>query len=312
MPRQQAGPGSIAVLDSSGRLVAMSRELKNRLGPAGEASLCRALTEALARALESGAGDAPCVSAVLEVEGRSLEVLAERAEEHLLARVRSGEADERLETFARLAEGMAHDARNPLNALAIHLGLLSERLRRADPALAAKAARHLDAMREQVGRIESVLRRFMQFASPPEQAPLAIDLGELVSRAVSAFGHEAKRKGVVLAADVVGVEVEGDATQLGEAVLHLVKGGIDEGAGGGRLRVSVARSGSEAVLELAHDAPGSGPSCPVEAERAGRAERLLSLAEQIVELHRGNLKTRKEGRRRRVEVRLPLAGSADR
>jgi multisubunit Na+/H+ antiporter MnhB subunit len=139
---------------------------------------------------------------------------------------------------------------------------------------------------------------------------LAFDLGELVSGALSAFGHEAKRKGVVLAAEVVGVEIEGDAAQLGEAVLHLVKRGIDQGAQGGQLHVSVARRGSEAVLELEHDGQGAG--CPVATAREGRAERLLSLAEQIVELHRGNLKTRKEGRSRRVEVRLPLAGSTDR
>ncbi len=310
MPRQEAGPGSIAVLDCAGRVVAMSRELRHRLGPSGEASLCRALTEALARARGSASGEDEPLSAVLEVDGRSLEVLAERAEGHLLARVRDGEAEERLETFARLAEGMAHDARNPLNALSIHLGLLGERLRGADPALAAKASRHLEAMREQVSRIESVLRLFMRFASPPQQPPLAFDLGELVSGALSAFGHEAKRKGVVLAAEVVGVEIEGDAAQLGEAVLHLVKRGIDQGAQGGQLHVSVARRGSEAVLELEHDGQGAG--CPVATAREGRAERLLSLAEQIVELHRGNLKTRKEGRSRRVEVRLPLAGSTDR
>jgi signal transduction histidine kinase len=100
-------------------------------------------------------------------------------------------------------ESLLHDVRNPLNALAINAEVLSQKLKGADGLVPAGQEKNLKAIREQVQRVDAVLRRFAQFIAPSE-APAELSLSGLVRQTIEVLGHESRRCRVKLVARLEG------------------------------------------------------------------------------------------------------------
>jgi signal transduction histidine kinase len=91
-----------------------------------------------------------------------------------------------------LVDSLVHDARNPLNALAINIEVLSNKLRQsADPGTGEENVR---AIREQIFRVDNILRMFAEFLAPRLTGGGEVKLSELVEAALSVAGHEARKK----------------------------------------------------------------------------------------------------------------------
>lgn len=299
---------AVAVLDAAGIPLACSRKFNEIMGLDGDG---RAALKALldGTALQNGLEDAGWTGEVTARSGERMNLQAERAAGLILVHAHSGDSGAgkaklasaaRAEVYARLSEGMAHDARNPLNAMAIHLELLRDKLANGAPLSATE--RHLTTMRDQVHRIDQILKRFLRFASPRREPPSTVDLAELVQQVVEVCGHDARRNGVRVESHLEVARVTGDVAQLGEAVLQLVMQGI-VASPGGSVQIELGRSDGQAVLSLT-DLPGA--ACPKPGAAPRSTELPLSLAEEIIEFHRGNFVARTEGGRTEVEVRLPL------
>src|SRR5206468_1904372 len=71
----------------------------------------------------------------------------------------------------RAAAALAHEAKNPLHNMALHLQLVSEKL----PREAAQAIeRHLNAMRNGIAQVDTLLKAFADLVGPADPAA---DLG---------------------------------------------------------------------------------------------------------------------------------------
>jgi len=248
-----------ALVDQAGRLLTADPGFLIALGlpseGAGEALRARAGAEPALAALLGGAGpDA------LGLPGPGGERL--RLERHAAAGARllvlRAEADvERLEHaqrsagLASLAAGLAHDVNGPLHAMTLQLALLTEKL--GDGAEGRLAAAHLGALRDQVGRVARMVRRFREVVDPP--APLGgLDLAALASEVLALLGHDLHRRTVHLTVDASpGVARTGAAperaTRLVLALLQQAVAGTPEG---GALAVSVEAEGDLVLLAIRH------------------------------------------------------------
>jgi len=283
------------VLASDGRLLACSQGLRELMGAHAELFVAR-LKDSL-----DGHGPGESWSAAVEHEGERLMFELEAGDGLVLLQARGRELPLREEAFARLADGLVHDVRNPLNALSIHLQLLSDKAETAG--LSEALGAHLVAIRKQVGRTEELLRRFLRFASPRPEALTTVDLAGLVQQVVETCSYDARHTGVQVEVALAPTPVACEASRLARAILALVMRGIDHAGAGGQLEVSLSPVERDAVLRVRDTAPtclegvGSGSGWDVS----------LPAAREIVEVHRGNLLTRAEGCLSEVEVRLPLA-----
>jgi signal transduction histidine kinase len=214
----------------------------------------------------------------------------------------------RAEALPRLAEGLAHDIRNPLNVMAIHLALVAERMRSSAPSeLRASLEKNLAVLREQVARAEDVLKSFLRFACPEPPSEGPVDLAEVVQDAVVLCAHEARRTGVRIEARLDTASVFGDPAQLSQAMIQLILRGIQAGAKGSSVRLCLEKRPGVAVLSLA-DLQGPGRcGCRKPIDSQSSFDLALSVAEQIVELHCGSLAISSAEGRARIEVRFPLA-----
>src|ERR1700682_1187695 len=87
----------------------------------------------------------------------------------------------------RVAIGLAHEGKNPLHNMVLHLQLMSEKLGTDTP-----VQKHLTALRDGIGRVDHLLTPFGDFAAPE---PLPPDLAAAARRAEQLFAYEARRAG---------------------------------------------------------------------------------------------------------------------
>lgn len=180
-----------------------------------------------------------------------------------------------------LMDSLLHDVRNPLNALAIHLEVLSEKLKAETGQVPPSQEKNLKAMREQIQRVDGILKNFAEFivfrgAGAPGEAPLS----ELTSRALGVLGHESRRHRlqvqVAIEADV-RVRMQ-DTSELGFFLVQLLTRAFQRAAPGGSVRVTVRAEGPSAVLEvedgagaLAEQSPDSVAALELRAAQLGLA-----------------------------------------
>ena len=68
-----------------------------------------------------------------------------------------------------LAAAMAHEVRNPLNSMAIHVELLEGRVKKEGTA-AAEMLKSLDVLSSEIDRIDGILEQYLGYAGPNEAA----------------------------------------------------------------------------------------------------------------------------------------------
>jgi signal transduction histidine kinase len=195
--------------------------------------------------------------------------------------------------LTRIAGGVAHDVKNPLNAMALQLALLGDKLGGAGESIAGACAGNLTSLKTQIGRVNDVVRRLADATDPAGGA--GFDLGLLAGDVAGLFGHEARRRGVALSCEATPatVHASGDAPRTARVLLGLVFRGLSRPAAGDRLVVRAACEGDEALAVVEH-AGEADPALGWMIEIAGAAARAMG----------GRLSAARSGPAERLELRL--------
>ena len=82
------------------------------------------------------------------------------------------ELSRRLAAIGRLTSGVAHEVKNPINAIVVHLELLREKMREIDP----DTRRHMDIIGSEIHRLDRVVQMLVDFNRPVELRLVDFDL----------------------------------------------------------------------------------------------------------------------------------------
>ena len=160
----------------------------------------------------------------------------------------------RLAAISRLTGGVAHEIKNPLNAMALHLEVLKSKLGADEP--------EIDVIAREIKRLDQVVKTFLNFNKPVELHPEPVDLSELLRDVAALVSADAEAHGVQMATDLARpAPVGGDAEMLKQALLNIVMNGLEAMPAGGRLGLRTKTDGGQCSV-LISDA-GSG--IPLEA-----------------------------------------------
>jgi len=158
----------------------------------------------------------------------------------------------RLAALSRLTSGVAHEIKNPLNAMALQLELLKGKLEGEQP--------EVDVIAREIKRLDNVVKTFLSFNRPIELEAKRLDLNQLVGQVIDLVGPDAAAKQIRIEADLqAGMETRGDADLLQQAILNVINNGLEAMPEGGTLTVRTLRDGADCQLEIGDSGCGIPP-----------------------------------------------------
>ena len=142
-------------------------------------------------------------------------------------------AGRRLAALGRLSASVAHEVKNPLNAMMIHLELLRQYV----DSDAGRA--HADVIGNEIRRLDEVVSGFLKFSRPEDLKLQPIQLAGLFEELMPMVRPEADGAGVQLIVECGPdvPDVNGDPTMLQQAFLNLALNACQAMPDGGTLRI---------------------------------------------------------------------------
>jgi len=227
-------------------------------------------------------------------------------------------ASEKQLLLSRLLERLAHEIRNPLSSLDIHLQLLEEDLGQWPPQIQTQASARLEIIHGELRRLESTVDQFMRLAGPWELNLVQVDLAKIVRHVCDLLQPEAATRHIEISAKLNPElpPLMADGGQLIQALLNLVINALQAVEQQGRVAIAAQREGDWCVIEVRDSGPGVPadrlttifePYFTTKPQGTGIG---LWIAQQIVTAHRGSIKAANSPEGGAVlTVRLPLAAA---
>ena len=160
----------------------------------------------------------------------------------------------RFAAISRISGGVAHEIKNPLNAISLHLDLLRARAEASDRDLIPE----IDVLSKEVRRLDRVVKTFLDFSRPVEVRFSEVDLGALAVEVAHLMTPQARLAGIAVEcnAPLEPALIRGDQDMLKQVVLNLVTNAMEAMKHGGNLKISVAGDHDNVTLEVADNGPG--------------------------------------------------------
>ena len=244
----------------------------------------------------------------------------------------------KLVALNRLTAGIAHEVKNPLNAMMIHLELLRTKIQKgivapvpqpvaagtlgltdaAPEAGAGKAGalQHVEIIESEIRRLDEVVQGFLKFTRPEDLRLQPVQMSTLFEEIAPVIEPEAATNRVRIIPDCgAGVPpVNGDRAMLRQVFMNLAINAIQAMPNGGTLRLSCADAGSRVEVRVEDTGVGIPP------DHLGKIFDLyfttkdhgtgigLSMVYRIIQLHDGDIEVQSTpGRGTTFRVLLPRA-----
>jgi len=224
------------------------------------------------------------------------------------------EMSRRLSASGRITRGVAHEVKNPINAIVLHLQLLQGKLHQVDP----DTRRHMDIIGSEIHRLDRVVQILVDFTRPRDLHLEETDLRRLLEDGAALAGPDAGRHGVTVTCQLPSqpLMVKVDTDFIKQAILNVVLNGVQAMPNGGKLTVSARREDDMVVTEIRDQGNG----IPADAQdkifelyfTTKKEGTGIGLAQtyQILQWHYGSVDFESvEGKGTTFRLRLPLVQS---
>ena len=243
-----------------------------------------------------------------QLEADRLAMVSERAHVTVQSLV---SYSQRLAALGRLTSGVAHEVKNPLNSMMIHVELIKERLESPTQ----EVRQSLEVISGEIRRLDRVVQGFLGFMRPHELEVKPIEVAALLHRVVALVEAEWQSQGIRFVLNIMpGLPtIDGDEELLRQALLNLVQNGCQAMPAGGNVTVGARVEGHTLCLEVGDEGVGIAPE-DVErmfalyyTTRPDGTGIGLSIVYRIVQMHDGTIDVRSEiGKGTTMTVKLPF------
>jgi len=225
------------------------------------------------------------------------------------------EMSRRLSASGRVTGGVAHEVKNPINAIVLHLQLLQNKLSQLDP----DTRRHMDIIGSEIHRLDRVVQTLVDFMRARELHLEEVDLRRVLEDVSMLAAPDAEQHSVTIKRDLPGepLPIKADLDFIKQALLNVVLNGIQAMPKGGPLTISARRDEDAVVAEvrdqgigIAQDVQDKIFELYFTTRKEGNG---IGLAQtyQILQWHYGSVEFEsKEGAGTTFRFRLPLAASS--
>jgi signal transduction histidine kinase len=203
------------------------------------------------------------------------------------------ELSRRLSAIGRLTSGVAHEVKNPINAIVVHLEVLRQKMKEIDP----DTRRHMDVISSEIQRLDRVVQTLVDFTRPVELRLSDMDLRKVVEDVVTLASPSAEKNNVQVereaAPEPLPVRIDFDLVK--QALLNIVLNGVQAMPQGGTLRITVERDGDGALISVRDHGAGIPDNIRDKifnlyfTTKTGGSGIGLAMAYRVVQLHHGSV-----------------------
>jgi len=240
----------------------------------------------------------------------------------LLVRLRDPEATrklgrelqtaDRLAAISRISGGVAHEVKNPLNAILLHVDVAKAKLARGANDLGPE----MEIISREILRLDRVVKTFLDFTRPVELNLSEVAVEGFMAELVELARPQADASNIRVAVEqsAGGVEVRMDRDLMKQALLNIVFNAIEAMPNGGELRFQASADEDNAEIRISDTGEGIPPELREKIFRlyfttkAGGSGIGLAMTFRIVQLHDGTIDfTSQPGKGTAFFVRLPTS-----
>jgi len=168
------------------------------------------------------------------------------------------EISRRLSASGRLTRGVAHEVKNPINAIVLHLQLLQNKLQQDDP----DTRRHMDIIGNEIHRLDRVVQILVDFTRPRDLRLEEVDLRKILESVSVLAAPDAAGHGVHIVQELPDDDtlmVRADPDLIKQAILNLVLNGVQSMTEGGALTLKARRDDEMILAEVLDQGCGIPP-----------------------------------------------------
>jgi signal transduction histidine kinase len=261
-------------------------------------------------------------SAVVMLSVDMLETLPGGAGSGVLVTLRDPEAQrklgrelqtaDRLAAISRISSGVAHEVKNPLNAILLHVEVAKAKLARGD----TDVTQQMEIISREILRLDRVVKTFLDFTRPVELKLTTLPVQKLVDEIVELARPQAAalKIRVLVAQEAEGVDVRVDSDLLKQAMLNIAVNAMQAMPDGGELKFESSATEDSAEIRISDSGAGIPPNLrekiftlyfTTKKEGSGIG---LAMTFRIVQLHDGTIDfTSEPGQGTTFSIRLPIA-----
>jgi len=172
------------------------------------------------------------------------------------------EQSERLSSLGQLAAGVAHEIRNPLNAISMASQRLQREYQPCEEDRSQEFGRLTGVIRDEIRRLNVIIEDFLTFSRSRRLELREYSLTEVVQKLARLMGEEARARGIVLTLrhEPDALMVPMDVDKLQQALINIVKNAIESIDGPGSIDIAMEKpSGDRAVVRISDTGSGLAP-----------------------------------------------------
>jgi signal transduction histidine kinase len=218
----------------------------------------------------------------------------------------------KLAALSKLTSGVAHEVKNPLNAIVIHLELLKSRMGSASEG----TAKSLEIITQEIKRLDRVVRSFLNFNRPTELKLNEVSLAQLLQETGALLEVETAPVGIKLILKIPDhlPPIRIDRDLIKQCLLNIAQNGCQAMPGGGTLTIAAAVNRSHVEIQIQDTGAGIAPenkesifNLYYTTKESGSGIG-LALVFKIVQLHNGEVIVDSEiGQGSTFTLRLPVS-----
>jgi two-component system sensor histidine kinase HydH len=204
---------------------------------------------------------------------------------------------EKRDLLARLLGRLAHEVRNPLSSLDIHLQLMEEDLAGLAPQMRQQLTPRLEIIHGELHRLEGIVERFLRLAGPAGVDLELVEIRDILTHVCELLRPEAAARGIEICthANEPLPSVMADPVRLAQALLNVLINAMQAVERNGRVEVGANAADGWISVRVSDNGPGIPPEKlasifePYYTTKTEGSGLGLWIAQQIVTAHGGSL-----------------------
>ncbi|MGD1816772.1 MAG: two-component system sensor histidine kinase NtrB [Pleomorphochaeta sp.] len=208
---------------------------------------------------------------------------------------------ENLASMTTMAAGVAHEIKNPLAAMSIHLQLLTKAFERKTTLNMDDASRYINVLSEEIERLNSIVVDFLFAVRPMDTKLKLTSVSKSISEICDFVEPELKENHVKLIRDIKSTpKVELDANLFRQALLNIIKNAMNAIEKKGTIRVCVKLMGDDVVITVKDSGKGMSPETqnkifePYFTTKASGTGLGLTVVYKVIKEHKGDIRVKSE------------------